>query len=251
MERMVSNTSTIFKTLRFILLSLAVSLGASTIFRVVSPLTGSLNFLDAFATDGGKKSLTKTILFFGDSLTAGYGLDPSEAFPARIGEKIASSGWNFEVINAGLSGETTAGGLRRIDWLLKRRVDVLVLALGANDGLRGVPVEVTRQNLQAIIDRAKSRYPDVKIVIAGMQIPPNLGLEYGSSFRSLFPDLARKNGASLIPFLLEGVGGRPELNLPDGIHPTPEGHKIIAENVWKILQPLLKSLETHLEPVGA
>jgi acyl-CoA thioesterase-1 len=210
-----------------------------------------LKFLDASATDGGKKSLTKTILFFGDSLTAGYGLDPSQAFPARVGEKIASSGWNFEVINAGLSGETTAGGLRRIDWLLKRRVDVLVLALGANDGLRGVPVEVTRQNLQAILDRTKSRYPNVKIVIAGMQIPPNLGLEYASRFRSLFPDLARNNGAFLIPFLLEGVGGRPELNLPDGIHPTPEGHKIIAENVWKILQPLLKSLEIHLEPVGA
>src|SRR6185503_1734451 len=148
-----------------ILLGWAVSLGASPIFRVVSTLADPLKFLDATDTNRAKKSWTKTILFFGDSLTAGYGLDPSQAFPARIGEKIASIGWNFEVINAGLSGETTAGGLRRIDWLLKRRVDVLVLALGANDGLRGVPVEVTRQNLQAIIDRTKSRYPKVKIVI--------------------------------------------------------------------------------------
>jgi acyl-CoA thioesterase I len=249
MERMLYNTSSIFKTLGLILLGGAVYFGASRIFRAAPPLRGSLEILDAPVTDGAKKSLTKVILFFGDSLTAGYGFDPSQAFPARIREKIASLGWNFEVINAGLSGETTSGGLRRIDWLLKRRVDVLVLALGGNDGLRGVPVEVIRQNLQAIIHRTKTTYPAAKIVIAGMQIPPNLGLEYTSKFRSIFPELARKSGASLIPFLLEGVGGRPELNLPDGIHPTPEGHKIIAENVWRVLLPLLKSLQPQLESV--
>ena len=158
----------------------------------------------------------KVILFFGNSLTAGYGLNPSQAFPALIQKKINALGWNFTAINAGLSGGTTAEGLRRINWLLKRPIDVLVLELGANDGLRGVAVEVTRQNLQALIERTKSKYPQVKIVIAGMQIPPNLGRDYASRFRSIFPELAQENRALLIPFLLEDVAGIPGLNLPDG-----------------------------------
>jgi acyl-CoA thioesterase-1 len=186
---------------------------------------------------------TKVILCFGDSLTAGYGLEPSQAFPAVIQEKINTRGWKFRVVNAGLSGETTAGGLRRIDWVLQRPVDVLVLALGANDGLRGLPVDNAKQNLQAIIDRTRGKYPQVKVVLAGMRVPSNLGREYTSRFRAIFPELAETNNAALIPFLLEGVGGVSELNLPDGIHPTAEGQKIVAENVWKVLEPVLQELQ--------
>ncbi len=185
----------------------------------------------------------KAILFLGNSLTAGYGLDATQAFPALILDRIDSLGWNFKVINAGQSGDTSSGGLRRIDWLLRHEFHVLVLELGINDGLRGIHVEVTRQNLQAIINRTKSRYPDVKVVLAGMQVPPNMGEEYVSSFRAIFPQLAKKNGVHLIPFLLQGVGGNPELNLPDGIHPSVEGHKIVAENVWKVMEPLLRSMK--------
>ncbi len=186
-------------------------------------------------------SQTRTILFFGNSLTAGYGLDPEQAFPALIQKKIDSLGWHYRVVNAGLSGETSAGGLRRIDWLLRQRVDVLVLELGGNDALRGLPLTATRQNLQGIIDKTRKRYPKVKIVIAGMQMAPNYGREYVSGFRALYPELAEKNGAALIPFLLEGVAGEPELNLPDRMHPNAAGHKIVAQNVWKVLAPLLHS----------
>jgi len=188
-------------------------------------------------------SNAKAILFFGDSLTAGYGLEPSQAFPALIQEKINVLGWNFRVINAGLSGETTAGGLRRIDWVLQRPIDVLVLELGANDGLRGLPIEGAKQNLQAIIDRTRNKYPRVKVVLVGMQVPANLGRDYTTRFRAIFPELATANGTALVPFLLEGVGGVPALNLPDGIHPTPEGHKIVADNVWKVLEPVLETMQ--------
>ena len=185
----------------------------------------------------------KAILCFGDSLTAGYGLDPAQAFPAVIQEKIYARGWDFLVINAGLSGETTAGGLRRIDWVLQRPIAVLVLELGANDSLRGLPVTEARHNLQGIIDRTRQKYPQTKIVLAGMHAPPNLGREYTTSFRAMFSELATANDATLIPFLLEGVAGIPALNLPDGLHPTPAGHQIIAENVWKVLEPVLQSLQ--------
>ncbi len=185
----------------------------------------------------------KAILFLGNSLTAGYGLDATQSFPALIQDRIDSLGWNFKVINAGQSGDTSSGGLSRIDWLLRREFQVLVLELGINDGLRGIHVEVTRQNLQAVINRTKSRYPGVKVVVAGMQVPPNMGVDYASSFRAIFSQLAKKNGAQLIPFLLEGVGGNPKLNLPDGIHPSVEGHKIVAENVWKVLEPILRSMK--------
>jgi acyl-CoA thioesterase-1 len=184
----------------------------------------------------------KTVVILGDSVAAGFGLDPSQAFPARIQEKIDARGWNFKVVNAGQSGDTSAAGLSRMDWLLRNRVDVLVLELGANDGLRGLPAEVTKKNLQAIIDRAKAKYPQVKIVIAGMKIPPNMGRNYGRQFESIFPDLAKRNDAALIPFILESVGGIRELNLPDGIHPTAKGHEIVARNVWKVLEPVLRSI---------
>lgn len=181
----------------------------------------------------------KTILFFGNSLTAGYGLDPVEAFPALIQLKIDSLKLPYKVINGGLSGETTSGGKTRIDWLLRQKIDVFILELGANDGLRGIPVKETKQNLQAIIDQVKSKYPDVKLVLAGMHVPPNMGAAYAKEFHAIYSDIAKKNEMTLIPFLLEGVGGNPELNQGDGIHPTAEGHKIVADEVWKYLQPIL------------
>ena len=182
------------------------------------------------------------ILFLGDSITAGYGLDLEQAFPALIQEKIDAKRWNFKVVNAGQSGDTSAGGLNRLEWLLKNRVDVLVLELGANDGLRGLPAETTRKNLQAIIDRTKGKYPEAKVIVVGMKVPPNMGGDYGRKFEAVFVDLAKKNKAALIPFVLEGVGGSRELNLADGIHPTAKGHEIVAANVWKVLVPVLRSL---------
>jgi len=182
----------------------------------------------------------KRILFFGNSLTAGMGLDPEEAFPALIGQKVDSAKLGYEVINAGLSGETTAGGRSRVGWVLRQPVDVFVLELGANDGLRGLPLADTRRNLQAILDTVKRKSPGAKIVLAGMQVPPNMGASYASEFRSIFQEIATKNNATLIPFLLEGVAGHPDLNQKDGIHPTAEGDRIIARTVWKILLPLLQ-----------
>lgn len=184
-------------------------------------------------------AVKKTIIFFGNSITAGYGLDLSQAFPARIQEKIDSMNVPYKVVNAGVSGETSSGGRSRIDWILKQQVDIFVLELGGNDGLRGIPISETKKNLQTIIDKVKAKNPSVKIIIAGMQIPPNMGKKYTNAFRSMYPDLAKQNNISLVPFILEGVGGRAELNLEDGIHPTAEGHKILANNVWSVLQDLL------------
>lgn len=180
------------------------------------------------------------ILFFGDSLTAGYGLDPSQAYPAVLQQKIDAAGLNGKVKVGAVSGDTSAGGLRRIDWMLRQPVDVFVLALGANDGLRGFDVAVTRKNLQAIIDRVEGKYPNAKIVVAGMQLPPSLGLKYVEGFAAMYPQLAEANDAALIPFLLEDVGGVVELNLPDRIHPNAKGHQLLAENVWVVLEPLLR-----------
>ena len=185
-----------------------------------------------------KKEL-KNILFFGTSLTAGYGLDPAEAYPALIQNKIDSLKLPYKVINGGLSGETSAAGKSRIDWLLKQPIDVFVLELGANDGLRGLPVDETTKNLQFIIDAVKAKHPNAKMVLAGMQVPPNMGATYANNFKDMFPALAEKNKMVLIPFLLDGVGGVPKLNQPDGIHPTAEGDKILATTVWKYLADLL------------
>ena len=179
------------------------------------------------------------ILFYGNSITAGYGLDMSEAFPALIQERLDSLNYDYKVINAGLSGETSAGGLSRIDWVLKTPVDIFVLELGGNDGLRGISLDETEKNLSAILEKVKASNPQVKIIVAGMQIPPNMGQEYTDRFKSIFPALAQQHNTLHIPFILEGVGGIPELNLPDGIHPTPEGHKIVAENVWAVLEPII------------
>jgi acyl-CoA thioesterase-1 len=182
----------------------------------------------------------QNILFFGTSLTAGYGLDdPSDAYPALIQKKIDSLKLPYKVINGGLSGETSAGGKGRIDWLLKQPIEIFVLELGANDGLRGLSVTQTGANLQAIIDKVKKKYPKVQLVMVGMQMPPNMGATYTSEFKAIFSTLATKNKMTYIPFLLEGVGGVAKLNQGDGIHPTAEGHKILAENVWKELKGLL------------
>jgi len=183
-----------------------------------------------------KNTAVKNILFFGTSLTAGLGVDPDQAYPALIQHKIDSLSLPYKVINAGLSGETSAAGKSRIDWLLKQQVDVFVLELGANDGLRGLPVKETAANIQAVIDRVRNKYPKAKLLLSGMQMPPSMGEKYTSDFKNMFPALAKKNNMTFIPFLLNGVGGIPKLNQKDGIHPTPEGHKILAENVWQKLE---------------
>ena len=184
---------------------------------------------------------TKTIVFYGNSLTAGYGVDPSEAFPALVQNIIDSLNMGYKVVNAGVSGETTAGGRSRIDWILRQPVNVFVLELGGNDGLRGIPITETSKNLQGIIDKVKAKYPDARIILAGMQVPPNMGRKYATEFRAVFQQLAQKNDCTLIPFLLEGVGGDPALNQQDGIHPNPQGHKIVAENVWRVLEKVVVS----------
>ena len=181
----------------------------------------------------------KNIVFFGNSLTAGYGVEESEAFPALIQIKIDSLKLPYKVINAGVSGETSAGGKTRIDWVLKQPVDVFVLELGANDGLRGISLSETSKNLQAIIDEVKKKYPTAKVVLAGMEIPPNMGKRYTDDFRVLYRLLAEKNQTLLIPFLLKRVGGEPELNQPDGMLPNVKGHRIVADNVWGVLKDVL------------
>jgi acyl-CoA thioesterase-1 len=198
---------------------------ATTDTIAIKPVAGAVN------------PTNKTILFFGDSLTAGLGLDdPSEAFPGVIKARIDSLKLPYNVVNAGVSGETSAGGLNRIDWILKQKVDVFMLELGANDGLRGTSVNETTTNLQGIIDKVKAKYPNAKIVLLGMQVPPSMGATYVNDFKGLFPKLAAKNHIALVPFLLNGVGGDPKLNQADGIHPTAAGAKIVADNVWKVLK---------------
>lgn len=186
-----------------------------------------------------KKAATKSILFFGNSLTAGMGLEEDEAYPALIQEKLDSLSEAYNVINAGLSGETTASGKNRLSWVLNQRVDIFVLELGANDGLRGIPLSETRSNLQEIIDAVKEHNKDVRILLAGMQIPPNMGPQYTNEFKMIYPELAAQNDVSLIPFLLKDVAGVPELNQADGIHPTEAGQKIVADNVWVVLKTVL------------
>jgi len=181
----------------------------------------------------------KTILFYGDSITAGYGLDPQYAFPELVKKDLTNKGFSIEVINAGLSGETSAGGASRIDWVLRQPVDIFILELGGNDGLRGLPLDQTRKNLQSIINRVRKHNPNVKIVIAGMMVPPNLGEDYSKKFKNIFPELATKNNTELIPFILDGVAGDPKLNLNDGIHPNVEGHKIVAKTVLAKITKLL------------
>ncbi|WP_400078706.1 arylesterase [Winogradskyella sp. R77965] len=198
------------------------------------------------STEQTKEPMTETtkantILCFGDSITAGYGLDDSnDAFPAILQGKIDSLDYNYRVINSGLSGETTAGGKGRINWILNQDIEIFILELGANDGLRGVPLSETRLNLQAIIDAVKQKNPKTTIILAGMELPPNMGQDYTTEFRQIYADIATKNNLEFIPFILKNVGGIAELNQGDGIHPTAEGHKILANTVWETLEPLMK-----------
>ena len=197
----------------------------------------------------------RTILCFGDSLTAGHGLEDraTQSFPALLQQKIREAGRRETVvINAGESGDTSAGGLRRIEWYLRQpiQIDVLVLALGANDGLRGIPTEETRRNLQGIIDKVKAKNPAVRVLVAGMMLPPNFGDEYTERFKALFPTLAEANHATLIPFLLQDVGGIANLNQRDGVHPTAEGQRIIANTVWGKLKPLVEGGTQSAAPLS-
>ncbi len=175
----------------------------------------------------------------GDSITAGYGVGDDRAFPALIQEKLDDLELDFTVMNAGISGDTSAGGLNRINWLLKRPMDIFILELGANDGLRGHQIDSTRANLIHILKRVRAEYPEAHLILAGMQVPPNMGPDYARAFKTVFTEVAHETGAHLIPFILEGVGGIEELNLADGIHPNREGHAILAELVWTHLEPLL------------
>lgn len=183
----------------------------------------------------------KVILFFGNSLTAGYGLEKEQAFPALIQEKLDSLSYNYQVLDAGVSGETTASGNSRVDWVLQQQpVDIFVLELGGNDGLRGIPATETRKNLEAIIAKVRAVEPEAKIILAGMMVPPNMGEQYSAAFQKIFPEIAIEKDVTLLPFLLKGVAGDPKLNLDDGIHPNVKGHRIVAENVWEVMQEMLE-----------
>jgi acyl-CoA thioesterase-1 len=179
----------------------------------------------------------RTLAFLGDSLTAGYGVETTEAYPALIEAKLKAKGLSWKVVNAGVSGDTTAGALRRMDWVFKQRVDVLFVCLGANDGMRGVPVAEADRNLRAIVDKAKAK--GAVVVLAGIQIPENYGADYRTQFGAIFPRLAKEKRLAYLPFLLEGVAMKPGLNQPDRIHPNAAGHQVMAESVWKVLEPVL------------
>src|SRR5438034_3343551 len=191
---------------------------------------------------------TKAILVFGDSLSDGFMLKRSEAYPALLAKKLRAAGLNFLVTNASASGGTTQGGLERLPPHLKHRIDVFVLELGINDAFRGLPVDQIQNNLQQIIDNVKARNPNVRVVIAGMQLPNYAAEDYVSAFGKMFSDLATKNNTALIPYLLQGVAGDPSLNLPDGIHPNAAGQKILAENVWRVLEPIARELAVIPSP---
>jgi acyl-CoA thioesterase-1 len=215
--------------------SIAVAATSATPSATAPPRTDSSNGAGA-----GARTDRPTILFVGTSLTAGLGLDPARAYPALIGRRIDSLGLNYQVINAGVSGQTSAGTLRSIDWLMRQPVDAVVLETGANDGLRALSVDSMRANIQSTIDRIRARHPSARIYLVGMEAPPNLGPSYTAAFRAVFPELAARNGATFIPFLLDGVAGVDSLNQPDGMHPNEKGAAIVAENVWRVLEPALR-----------
>jgi acyl-CoA thioesterase-1 len=204
---------------------------------IILKVTAVCLFLIAFNTLDAVGQ--KKILMFGDSITAGYGLTEEQAYPALIQEKIDSLGLNHTVINAGLSGETTAGGARRVDWILQQEVDIFLLGLGGNDGLRGIDPSNTKENLITIIEKVREKDSSIEIILAGMEAPPNLGQDYTSDFREVFREVANEKDVLFMPFLLEDVAGIEELNQPDGIHPTAEGQQIIANHIWTYVEQLL------------
>jgi acyl-CoA thioesterase-1 len=180
----------------------------------------------------------ETLAVLGDSLTAGFGVAPEEAFPALVQERLRREGYDYRVVNAGVSGDTTAGGLRRVDWVLRTRPSIVIVALGSNDGLRGLSVDAMRQNLGEIITRIRAS--GARVLLAGMRLPPNYGGEYARAFAAVFPTVASKAGIPLMPFLLDGVAGEPGLNQPDGIHPNARGQQVVATRLWPYLAPLLR-----------
>lgn len=222
-----------------------------TIFGLVAALSGCEQTREesfAKTQPPSADSERPSVLFLGTSLTAGLGLEPEQAYPALIQHKIDSAGLHYRVINAGVSGETSAGALRRIDWLFREPVSVLVVETGANDGLRGLPPDTLRGNIQAIFDRAGQLEPRPRLVLLGMRVPPNYGRAYADRFQALYADLARENNAALVPFLLEGVAGISRLNQPDGVHPTAEGQRRMAETVWRVLEPVLREKREREQP---
>jgi len=200
------------------------------------------------ATKGSRPQPAQRVVVLGDSLAAGYGVAAGESWPDRVQARIRDAGLPFTVVNAGLSGDTTAGGLRRIDWILKQPVDVLVLELGGNDGLRGMAPTATRTNLVGIVQKTRAKWPSASIVLAGMQMPASMGREFSEKFGQVFPEVAKAERLHLIPHLLEGVGGVPEFNLPDLIHPTAAGHDLVASNAWTIIEPLLRQRVAQNSP---
>jgi acyl-CoA thioesterase-1 len=201
---------------------------ALAVLLVALALTGAM---------AGGTSTEQTLAVLGDSLTAGFGVGPEEAFPALVQERLRREGYDYRVVNAGVSGDTTAGGLRRVDWVLRTRPSIVIVALGGNDGLRGLSVEAMRENLEQIVTRIRAG--GARVLLVGMRVPPNYGTEYGRAFAAAFPAVARKTGAALMPFLLDGVAGDPHLNQADGIHPNAKGQQIVAERLWPYLTPLL------------
>lgn len=202
---------------------------------ITAALLAASLVLRAAETNGAPRR----IVVLGDSLSAGYGLTPAEAWPQRLQELVASNQLPYTVVNAGVSGDTTAGGLRRVDWVLRQPVDILVLELGGNDGLRGIQPSTTRSNLVGIIRKTREKWPHAAIVLTGMQMPTSMGRDYTEAFATVFPEVAHAEKALLVPHLLETVGGVPEFNLPDLVHPNPTGHRLVASNVWNVLGPFL------------
>lgn len=200
-------------------------------------------------TAPGQETARRTVVCLGDSLTAGPGLTLPQTWPSFLQHKLDEEGLPYRVINAGVSGDTTAAGLRRVDWVLRHRVDVLILALGANDGLRGLPLDEMERNLQGIIDKARASNADVRILLAGIEVPPNMGADHARRFREVFPRVAARNRIPLWPFLLDGVANRPDLNMEDGLHPNEAGHRIIAERAWPHLRPLLEATGVSPLPI--
>ena len=215
----------------------------TSVLSICLSFASAIHLSDAQSAPVTRRDVPKvqTVLVLGDSLAAGYRLERTQAFPALLAKKAVATGFNVRVLNAGVSGDTTAGGLRRLPNLLDHRIDILVLELGINDAFRGVPIEQIRLNLQSIIDRAKARFPGVRILIAGMQLPQFAEDDYVHAFGEMFGELAQKNNAALVPFLLQGVAGDPTLNLPDAIHPNADGQRVLAENVWRVLEPIARA----------
>jgi len=208
------------------------------------PIPAFVAILSIIFTQGASAAETKAILVFGDSLSDGFMLKRSEAYPALLAKKLQAARLKFQVTNASASGGTTQGGLERLPPHLKHRIDIFILELGINDAFRGLSVDEIESNLQQIIDKVKARNPNVRVVIAGMQLPSYAGDDYVSAFGKMFAELAANNRAALVPYLLEGVAGDPTLNLSDGIHPNAAGQKILAENVWRVLEPIAREVSS-------